>query len=451
MHVMIQGSTERGERLRDGRPLPGRRRRTREGLGCCCDRRSGLGALAGAKQVKAAAKKQVASGKPGALMLPRQVQQQVKKSAPKSAPSKAAVKTSPPKIKPAAVRAAMKSSLTQSPAAGVTLPAAAQPGQSPLTPSLLTKGQKLRAAGIAAPTKGQQLRAAGVNVPTVGQKLRAAMPPLPPAIPPAAAVLEDSILPNETSVADDYAPPAQLAPMSNAPAAPANYGGDAGDASDYGGGNFYDDDGGEDRTADFGGDGSDEFDDYPDGGDDILYADADADLYGESDYDEEMFDDAGDEMLDDEFAGPTAEFGGEELSGFDDLQCKIDANGIRRCPRDLALSTGAAGIPVLDEGSASHGAMSMMGGDGDDVLYGDTFNTLNGLGLLGKSNIGEKIGKVGAQASELFAKVGSIFNPSKPATPPIAQASSSFPWTTALLLAAGAGVGVYFLVRRKRR
>lgn len=506
MHFMVQGGAhaDRGINLRDGRPKLHRRRDT--GLGCCCDRRGGMGFLAGTNKLAAAA---------SLAPPPKKV---VKDPAPKNHAA--------PKITAAAARAATKAAIKRP---IVTARAPALPAASPLPPALLavdqssyadasavddlygdapplaigaqmpaissgddllvtqarsvtpaamitpanaraatrkqlarnaaallTKGQRLRAAGQNVPTKGQLLRAMGVNVPTAGQKLRAALRPTPPrpsvleqqqqpaGMVPAdqtGASYEDqgfidrgSVMPVGADVVD------QLTPGPEDSESTADYGGDDG-FDDYGGN-------GEPLTDEDDG-GAGDIDEYGDDGNLYAGADADADLYGGE--------------ADDSAEDPTDMGGGAHLSGYaDDAQCRLDAEGIRRCPRQDAVVLAAGGTEaplaiapgVEGDVSGSGGAMSLWGGNGDDVLY-DSFDTLNGLGLLGASNVGEKISGISAKAGQvgdIVSRVEALFKGKQKVEAAASAAAQHAPAiATTALVVGGVGLGLFLLSRSKSR
>src|SRR5207245_1134365 len=109
--------------------------------------------------------------------------------------------------------------------------------------------------------------------------------------------------------------------------------------------------------------------------------------------------------------------------------------------------------PIVDEPSVSaSGPISLWGGNGDDELFDDSFDTLEGLGLLGKSDISDTLSQAGGKISDVLSRIGGLLSPSKP-TPAAASAhaessSHAMLWT---LLAGSALVGtVWYLARKKK-
>jgi len=416
------------------------------------------------------------------------------------APVKQARSVTPKKkITPAKARAATKQQLTKGQrmrAAGIDVP---------------TKGQRLRAAGQNIPTLGQKLRAA------MQAGHQGAPPPAAvleqPSQSPADMVPADQegVFYEDQSFADRDAgtgvPVDVVDQFTTGPGdgSTADYDGDDGEFDDYGGG-----DGEFDDYADAG-----DIDEYGDDGNLYAGADADADLYGENDFDPQAFaDDADGYDLED----PTDIDGGEHLSGFpDDANCRLDQMGIRRCPREEALLAGGAGTPVVEAGdvsasgpislwggnrddelvgdsfrtlsglglidqaasaeasissavaaaaggsgatdqamtSADTGGVSLWGGNGDDVIYETSFDTLNGLGLLGASNIGEKISSISGKAGavgDIVSRIEALFKGKQKVETAAAKVKQHAPAiaSTALVIG-GVGLGLYLLSRGKSR
>jgi hypothetical protein len=247
------------------------------GLGCCCDKQ--LGALTSAAKLKKSGKgkkRKASTAAAGGAVIPVQVSR-------------------------------------------------VQPGQ-----SLLTKGQKLRAAGVAVPTKGQRLRAAGYDVPTVGQKRRAAA---------AASMMNPGVvdMPTDgsamtaTSSSGVTPPPADQQQPAQQPATATST------TTDYDDAAF---DAGDDPSNQFTeGSDYDEADDFSDDGSyPIELVDAGEGDYGDGSDTAEYDDDAGDttEFDDDEDA--------DEAGGG---QCTVNPDGSRNCP-DRAGFPAVRGGGVFD-------------------------------------------------------------------------------------------------------
>lgn len=439
MNVMIHGgAAAKG----DGMRLCSRRRDT--GLGCCCKNKNGLGLLGRKAALPASgahAGASLAPAHPAAVK--NAVKASLKSNSP-ATPTKTAVKK-PAKVQravtqPSRIKSAVKDSLVNNPAVAspkaVTARRAAQPGQTPLMNALLTRGQQQRAAGIAAPTRGQQQRAAGLNVPTVGQRARAT------AAAGRNTVFGQPVLPGV----------AAQAPME----VPSSTAADEGDGSQFdstsgpgdGSAGVVDwrDSGPGAIDAD-GGDDGDDFDAGVIAEDEMMDEAAADDLYGD---DEEDFDAA---MLSDDDADDGPGLG----AWYDDELCRMDARGVKRCPRDDAsIFAGGSIAPIVPSiGDGASGSISMLGGNGDDELLDDSFDTLNGLGLLGAGKLGDQLSKAQGTINEWFGKIGGLLSQGKP-TPAAAAGEShgsshAAGWTTGILLTAGVGTGLYFLMRRKRR